>query len=67
MEKVKCIKCGSVGYTAASDSVRCYKCGGRHKIIPMTSKKPALLEEESIHYLQGLPLGDDEPGSLCRD
>ena len=67
MEKVKCIRCGSVGYTAASDSVRCHKCGGKHKIIPIAQKKLVPLKEESFHYLQGLPLGDDEPGSLCRD
>lgn len=33
MEKVVCIKCGSVGYTASPESVNCDKCGGKHKRI----------------------------------
>jgi uncharacterized OB-fold protein len=33
MEKVICIKCGSIGYTASPEKVRCSECGGKHKII----------------------------------
>jgi len=28
MEKVKCLKCGSTGYTASPDRTRCYECNG---------------------------------------
>ena len=34
MVKVKCIKCGTIGFTAAPNYVRCSECGGRHRIIP---------------------------------
>lgn len=34
MEKVKCTKCGSIGYTASPEHVNCDECGGKHKIIP---------------------------------
>lgn len=33
MEKVMCIKCGSIGYTASPEQVACSECGGKHKII----------------------------------
>lgn len=33
MEKVMCIKCGSIGYTASPERVPCSECGGRHKVI----------------------------------
>jgi len=33
MEKVICIKCGSIGYTASPEQVNCSECGGRHKTI----------------------------------
>ena len=33
MEKVMCIKCGSIGYTASPERVNCSECGGRHKVI----------------------------------
>ena len=33
MEKVQCIKCGSVGYTSSPEMVKCPRCGGRHRII----------------------------------
>lgn len=33
MKKVICVKCGSIGFTAAPKYVRCSKCGGRHKVI----------------------------------
>ena len=34
MEKVECIKCGSIGYTASPERVPCSECGGKHRIIP---------------------------------
>ncbi|MFA5144027.1 MAG: hypothetical protein WC522_07690 [Candidatus Omnitrophota bacterium] len=34
MVKVKCIKCGNIGFTAAPHFVRCGECGGRHRILP---------------------------------
>ena len=33
MEKVRCKKCGSYGYTASPEDVRCEKCGGEHTMI----------------------------------
>lgn len=33
MERVICIKCGSIGYTASPEQVPCSECGGRHKVI----------------------------------
>jgi len=33
MEKVICIKCGSMDYTASPEMATCSKCGGRHKAI----------------------------------
>ena len=35
MEKVMCIKCGSIGYTASPERVNCSECGGRHKTIQL--------------------------------
>lgn len=34
MEKVMCVKCGSIGYTASPEHVNCSICGGKHKVIP---------------------------------
>jgi len=43
MERVICIKCGNIGYTAAPDQVTCAECGGRHKVLkpkePYSRKK----------------------------
>lgn len=33
MERVICIKCGSIGYTASPEQVFCSECGGKHKVI----------------------------------
>lgn len=33
MEKVMCIRCGSIGYTASPEQVPCSQCGGQHKVI----------------------------------
>lgn len=33
MERVICIKCGSIGYTASPEQVSCSECGGKHKVI----------------------------------
>jgi uncharacterized OB-fold protein len=35
MEKVICINCGSVGYTASPEQARCAECGGKHKLISL--------------------------------
>lgn len=32
MEKVICIQCGSIGYTASPKQVPC-SCGGKHRVI----------------------------------
>lgn len=32
MEKVKCIECGSIGYTASPESTKCERCGGSLEI-----------------------------------
>ncbi len=29
MEKVICVKCGSIGYSASPDKTSCYECGER--------------------------------------
>jgi len=51
MEKVKCLKCGSIGYTAAPHSVKCSKCGGEHKVIEIEQcreRSKELAVEESL-------------------
>lgn len=40
MERVECIKCGSIGYTASPEQVSCSKCGGRHRVISAYIKVP---------------------------
>lgn len=39
VEKVICIECGSIGYTASPEQVRCSECGGNHKVIESSCKK----------------------------
>jgi DNA-directed RNA polymerase subunit RPC12/RpoP len=39
MEKVKCINCGSIGYTASPDDVRCSECAGRHVVVRSTNDR----------------------------
>ena len=34
MEKVECMDCGSIGYTASPERVPCSECGGKHRVIP---------------------------------
>jgi len=42
MERVVCIKCGSVGYTASPEQVNCLECGSnKHKVIQSDYKKPS--------------------------
>jgi len=67
MEKVKCTKCGSIGYTASPENVQCSKCGGQHKVIVMTKGNNKPVKTETISYLQGLPAGNENPGTFCRD
>lgn len=64
MEKVKCTKCGSVGYTASPESVRCSECGGRHKVIVMTKGNNKPVRPESISFLKGFTAGNDSPGTF---
>ena len=33
MEKVVCIKCGSIGYAASVEQVSCSECGDKHKLV----------------------------------
>lgn len=33
VEKVICVKCGSIGYTASPEQVNCSDCGGKHKAL----------------------------------
>ncbi len=35
MEKVRCVKCGSIGYTASPETVKCGICGSSQEVIDM--------------------------------
>lgn len=48
MVKVKCIRCGTIGFTAAPNYVRCAECGGKHRIIPF--RKSDLTTKTKIGY-----------------
>ena len=67
MEKVKCTKCGSIGYTASPGSVRCSKCGGQHEVVAMKKGNNKPIKLETISYLQGVSTGNENPGTFCRD
>jgi len=67
VEKVKCTKCGSIGYTASPGNVRCSKCGGVHKVVAMTRANNKPIKLEAISYLQSLSVGNENPGTFCRD
>ena len=57
MERVRCIKCGSEGYTASPEFMRCHLCGGRHEII---NEKPHVtpITKETLLYIKRLELTD---------
>ena len=38
VQKVMCVKCGSIGYTASPQYVNCSECGGAHRIIDIEHK-----------------------------
>ena len=57
MEKIKCIKCGSIGYTAAPESVICSSCGGTHEVIEMDEDDRKMKSITSNQYLQSLTFG----------
>ena len=38
VQKVMCVKCGSIGYTASPQYVNCSECGGAHRVIGMDCK-----------------------------
>ncbi len=44
MEKVICLKCGSIGYTASPQHVNCSECGGSHRVIDMGHKNSRHME-----------------------
>jgi hypothetical protein len=48
MEKVKCLKCGSIGYTASPEQVPCYKCGSKYKLIRLSENDPKKIRRENI-------------------
>ena len=35
MERVRCVKCGSIGYTASPEAIRCSICGSREEVVEM--------------------------------
>jgi len=47
MEKVKCIKCGSTGYTASPESTKCEECGGS---LEMLCEDQKVKDEEYYHF-----------------
>lgn len=54
MEKVKCARCGAIGYTASPDSVKCYKCGDSRKIIEMGRHDCRIKNEDTYYHIEGL-------------
>lgn len=64
MEKVRCTRCGSIGYTASPDSARCSKCRGEHKVITMPIENHNAIREENINYLRSLNAGNNKPDSF---
>ena len=67
MEKIRCKVCGSVGYSASAD-VQCSNCGNReNEVLSMDRVNIRKYNNATIHYLQGLAVGSDKPGTFCRD
>ena len=51
MEKVKCVKCGTIGYTASPEMVDCAVCGGKHKIVRMSSRVSKIRKTDYLERL----------------
>ncbi|MFH1996862.1 MAG: hypothetical protein ABIJ27_07735 [Candidatus Omnitrophota bacterium] len=66
MIKVKCKKCGSVGYTASPYTVKCSLCGGPHKVVKMEKEYPQtnIVKKEFCHCSSGLEV-KWPTGPLC--
>ena len=54
MEKVKCTRCGSIGYTASPESVKCQKCGGDHKTIKIDKHNYKAKSENFYYHIESL-------------
>ena len=52
MEKVRCKKCGSYGYTASPEEVRCEKCGEEHTMIRVKMEKIKTRDVPVTDYLR---------------
>ena len=57
MEKVECIDCGSIGWTASPERVPCSECGGRHRTIPEEYENIKLIKKFGILSLTRLARG----------
>ena len=66
MKKVKCIKCGSYGYTASPKAVRCSKCGGKHTIVKADEERDSSYSAPVTNYLKRLRADRGEGNSSCR-
>jgi hypothetical protein len=52
MNKVKCVNCGDIGFTASPRFVKC-PCGGRLKIIPFSKADlPSKGENRVVSFIQ---------------
>jgi len=64
MEKIRCKVCGSVGYSASRDT-RCGNCGNNdNEVLQLESTNERRYNSATIHYLQGLVVGSDKPGTF---
>lgn len=57
MEKVMCVKCGSIGYTASPEHVNCDECGGKHKVIAENYETLRPIKRNRILSILGLVRG----------
>ena len=54
MEKIKCTRCGAIGYTASPDSVKCHECGDGRKIIEMDRHDREIKNEDTYYHIESL-------------
>jgi len=67
MERIKCKRCGSIGYSASHDVI-CSECGNRsHVILDMSTASERRSERNISHYLERIAYGNAKPGAFCRD
>jgi len=52
MNKIRCTRCGSIGYTASPNSIKRCGCGGRHEIIDMTGEDCRINMDDITPYLR---------------